>query len=140
MELKEAITQVRKSFPGIKEYEALQMLIEYAETLLKVQELGGVKKKEEWETCTFCGGIGFTPNLPHHESHLCGRCNGNRKIERKDYKLYNQALDLKDAELSGKLEGLESFLWTRFPDLQELTKTITQAIRSHILGTGKKEE
>ena len=52
------------------------------------------KEKEEFETCTKCGGIGRTPNHPHILAKRCDRCGGSGKVARTDYKIYNQAIDL----------------------------------------------
>lgn len=122
MELKEALEILKGICPNgfalvpliSNEKEALQTAISHLETLQRVKEMGGVKKKEEWETCTACGGMGFVPNLPNRESYVCGRCNGNKKIERMDYRILNEALALKDAELAGKFEGLKLLLINEF--------------------------
>jgi len=47
------------------------------------------EKKNEFETCTSCGGIGSVPNHPHIIAHKCERCKGSGKVERSDYKQYN---------------------------------------------------
>jgi len=47
------------------------------------------EKKEEYETCTRCGGLGRTPNHPHIKAHTCPTCCGVGKIIRPDYKQHN---------------------------------------------------
>ena len=60
------------------------------------------EKKNEFETCTKCGGLGRIPNHPHIKAHTCDKCNGSRKIIRVDYKAHNAFYDKLLSNLKGK--------------------------------------
>lgn len=95
MELKEANDILNAMTTRLSEYligyvgvTALQIAISHLEILQKVKEMGGVKKLNQ--DFSFLGG--GEKDIAFAQGEEAG---------------FNQALDLKDAELVGKLEGLE---------------------------------
>lgn len=60
------------------------------------------------ETCTRCGGLGYTPNLPHVIAKKCPRCKGVGKLNRE---LLLKAHYRKQAieEFLGEIEKCERF-------------------------------
>lgn len=94
MELKEAIGKLQELTPTLiylEDKQALQTVIPHLETLQKVKDMGGVKKKLN----------------PAEQIRVRFDYETDEKILAYN-KGWNDVIDLKDSELAGKLEGLEN--------------------------------
>lgn len=63
------------------------------------------ERKEEYETCLNCGGLGRTPNHPHILAKQCNNCRGTGKKLRPDYVFANVVVDQTNDWLKSVLEG-----------------------------------
>ncbi len=130
-ELKEAVIDIEEG-NEMRCQRGTSVLLELARDYIQIS--GNLpKEKEEWETCTKCGGLGRVPNHPHILAHTCDKCNGNKKIHRIDYKFmneYRQSCILAYAKREQELkEGL--------PTEKEIQDIIQSVIDIHFLKDSK---